>query len=151
MDLASKEIEKIYLAARLHDIGKIGINTTILNKPQKLSAEEFAHIKDHPIIGAEIIKKVNTMADLVPLILHHHERYDGKGYPAGLKDDQIPLGSRIIALADSLDAMTSHRPYKNPYPFSKALNEIVANSGSQFDPQVVNVFLSAISEMGIEA
>ncbi|WP_268761573.1 HD-GYP domain-containing protein [Caldanaerobius fijiensis] len=85
------------------------------------------------------------MADLVPLILHHHERYDGKGYPAGLKDDQIPLGSRIIALADSLDAMTSHRPYKNPYPFSKALNEIDANSGSQFDPQVVNVFLSAIS------
>lgn len=150
MNLMPEEIEKIYLAARLHDIGKIGVSGSILNKSQKLSEEEFAQIMDHPVIGAEIVKKVDSMSNLVPIILHHHERYDGKGYPHGLKENRIPLGSRIIAVADSFDAMISQRPYRDPYPLPKAIDEIVAHAGSQFDPQVVNAFLASISEIGFE-
>lgn len=135
--------EKIYWAALLHDIGKIGISQHILNKEGPLDEEEFELIKQHPIKGYELIKDTEGFEDIAKIVLHHHERWDGNGYPAGLKDGEIPLESRIIFLADSFDAMTSVRSYrKTPLPTSEALEEIKRCSGTQFDPEVVKAFLS---------
>ena len=135
--------EKIYWAALLHDIGKIGIPQHILNKEGPLDEEEFELIKQHPIKGYELIKDTEGFEDIAKIVLHHHERWDGNGYPAGLKDGEIPLESRIIFLADSFDAMTSVRSYrKTPLSTSEALEEIKRCSGTQFDPEVVKAFLS---------
>ena len=150
MELNENEAEKIKTAAKLHDIGKIGINDDILNKPTKLTEEEFAVIMDHPVMGYEIIKKIKAMGDIAKIIRHHHERYDGNGYPDGLKGENIPLGSRIIAIADSFDAMTSKRAYRNSFTMAQAIEELRKNAGKQFDPALVEVFASVIEDLGID-
>ncbi|MBI3811837.1 MAG: response regulator [Nitrospirae bacterium] len=140
--------EKIWLkyAAALHDIGKIGVKETILTKPGKLTLEEYEEMKTHPAKGADILKEVKFLAPVVPIVYHHQERYDGKGYPAGLSGDKIPIGSRIVAVLDAFDAMTTNRPYRKGQSTEVALNELRRYSGIQFDPQVVEAFLQVMAE-----
>jgi response regulator RpfG family c-di-GMP phosphodiesterase len=140
--------EKVWLkyAAALHDIGKIGIKETILTKPGKLTVEEYEEMKSHPAKGAEILKEVKFLAPVVPIVYHHQERYDGKGYPAGLAGDQIPIGARIVAVLDAFDAMTTNRPYRKGLPHATAVNELRRHSGVQFDPQVVEAFIQVLTE-----
>ena len=141
MGLQEEEREIIRDACLLHDIGKIGISENILRKPAKLSNCEWEIMKSHPVMGEEILKPLPTLKPVLPLIRHHHERWDGKGYPDGLKGEEIPLGARIIAICDAFDAMTSLRPYRKPLSKEKALKEIEKNSGTQFDPKLVEIFL----------
>lgn len=140
--------EKVWLkyAAALHDIGKIGVKETILTKPGKLTFEEYEEMKTHPAKGAEILKEVKFLAPVVPIVYHHQERYDGKGYPAGLAGNDIPIGSRIVAVLDAFDAMTTNRPYRKGLSTEVAINELRRYSGVQFDPQVVEAFLQVITE-----
>lgn len=127
-------------AARIHDIGKMGVRDNALLKPGKLTDEEYEEIKRHAAIGAELIGNLEMYRRSVPIVRHHHERWDGRGYPDGIASDQIPLGARIIAVADSFDAMTSDRPYRRAMTFEAALAEIRRNCGVQFDPQIVEAF-----------
>ncbi len=137
MGLKGSKLETIHLAAHLHDIGKIGISENVLNKVGKLLPEEWAEVKKHPEIGYNILSKSQYMKEVSKIVLHHHERWDGKGYPYGLKSTEIPLGSRIIAVADSIDAMTYDRPYRPAMSWKECKNEIILNRGIQFDPAVV--------------
>ncbi len=139
MGLRGSKLETIHLAAHLHDIGKIGISENVLNKAGKLLPEEWAEIKKHPEIGYNILSKSQYMKEVSKIVLHHHERWDGKGYPSGLKQTEIPLGSRIITVADSIDAMTYDRPYRPAMSWQECKNEIISNCGIQFDPAVVKV------------
>lgn len=141
MGLPEHEMQNIKYAAALHDIGKIGIARKVLNKPGALSEEEFLHVKTHPELGDSIIEPVAFLQGPREIIIHHHERYDGKGYPDGLSGDEIPIGARILAIADSFEAMMSDRPYRNALPVQVALKEIEINAGTQFDPEVVKAFL----------
>ncbi|NDV27913.1 HD-GYP domain-containing protein [Desulfovibrio sp. JC010] len=146
-----RECELLHIAGHLHDIGKIGLPDAILKKKGKLTAEEYEIVKQHPAMGAEIVKPVASVSGLdriTGIILHHHERYDGGGYPHGLKGEQIPFGARIIAVADTLSAMASNRPYRDAIQFDKIVEEIKSCSGSQFDPQVVSEFLKISDEIG---
>jgi response regulator RpfG family c-di-GMP phosphodiesterase len=131
---------EVRIGGILHDIGKIGIADGILRKPGKLSEEEFREIRKHPLIGRDIIRDINSMKPMEPYIFCHHERFDGRGYPQGLGGERIPLEGRILAVADALDAMLSHRIYRTRMSLEDARREIVAHSGSQFDPAVVAVF-----------
>lgn len=137
----------LYISASLHDIGKVGIPDSILLKPDELTDEEFAFIRKHPDIGADILKPIPPMAKETEIIRHHHERYDGKGYPSGLKGQQIPFLSRIITLADAFDAMTSDRPYRKGMSIEKALEEIQRCKGSQFDPDLADIFINKVARM----
>ena len=137
-DTTIKEIEN---AASIHDIGKIGIEENILRKNGKLTSDEYAEIKKHPAIGARIVKSVPFLEDAIPVILYHHERYDGNGYPEGKKGDQIPLPARIVVVADAIDAMMSARPYRDALTMKKVMDELKYNTGTQFDPEVVDVIL----------
>ncbi|MGF7186087.1 HD-GYP domain-containing protein (c-di-GMP phosphodiesterase class II) [Desulfitispora alkaliphila] len=141
INLAEEEINNIRLAASLHDLGKIGIKDDILNKNGPLTQEEFNTIKLHPNIGAKILQPIAPVKQLIPYIQHHHERYNGTGYPDGLSGDEIPLGAKIIAIADTYDAMTSDRPYRKALSEEVALKEIEKNSGTQFDPKLVEAWL----------
>jgi HD-GYP domain-containing protein (c-di-GMP phosphodiesterase class II) len=125
----------------MHGIGKIGIGEAILRKPGKLTADEFEQIKKHPEIAQQIISKVQFLTPIVPMILYHQESWDGSGYPAGLKGEEIPLGSRIVAVINAFDAMVSERPYRQPLSESQAVEELKRGAGSQFDPKVVEAFL----------
>ncbi|MBN1130740.1 MAG: response regulator [Chitinispirillaceae bacterium] len=137
-------------AALLHDIGKIGIPGTILNKPGPLSYDEFNGVmKSHSTLGANIVKDVPFLSELYKLILHHHEHYDGTGYPGGLKGEDIPLGARILHIADAFDAMTSDRPYRSSLGHHEAIRRIVADSGKHFDPVLVGIFLRVARKKGI--
>ncbi|MDU4962336.1 MAG: HD-GYP domain-containing protein [Sporomusaceae bacterium] len=137
------------IAAHLHDIGKIGIPDAVLLKPGKLTPAEFALIKSHPQIGFAIVNKVSSLAGVAKIILHHHERMDGQGYPEGLKGETIPLGARIIAVCDAFDAMTSSRSYRSPVSERQALTELWRCAGSQFDPAVVAAFSAAMQQPGV--
>ena len=128
-------------AALLHDIGKIGIPDAILNKPGKLTDDEYNLMKKHPEYGWAVLRQVPGMERASLLILHHHESLDGRGYPGGLKGEEIPLGSRIVSVIDSFDAMVSNRPYRNGLPFEEAERRLLESSGTQFDPDVVKIFL----------
>lgn len=150
MGLAKIERERVVLAALIHDIGKIGIPDSIIGKPGRLTDEEFAAIKQHPVIGAEIIGRMSSLQDLVPLVRHHHERWDGRGYPDGIPGPDLPLGARILALADSLDAMCSDRPYRATPSFDEVKAEIQRCSGKQFDPAVVAAFNALAAEKSPE-
>jgi putative nucleotidyltransferase with HDIG domain len=134
-------LKTIWHSALLHDIGKIGINESILLKPGKLTNDEFAHIQSHPILGSKILESIDFLANVRAQLKYHHERWDGKGYPDKLKGTAIPFGARIIAVADTFDAMTSTRPYRKALSLAEAKNEIIRCSGSQFDPSVVEAFL----------
>lgn len=139
--LSSKEIEDIKTSSILHDIGKIGIIDYILNKPGRLTDEEFEKIKEHPKVGADIIGEISFLKDISKIIRYHHERYDGRGYPEGLKADEIPIEACIICIADSYDAMTSDRPYRAALTREEALEEIEKNTGTQFHPSLAKRFL----------
>ncbi len=131
----------IHIAGHLHDIGKIGIRDSILLKPGKLTPEEMDEIKRHPKVGADIVSKVTDLNPIVEIILHHHESWDGKGYPKGLSGEGISPGARIISVADSLDAMLSERPYRPAMSLSAALSEINSLSGTRYDPRVVETLM----------
>src|ERR1700691_5710082 len=131
----------IEVAALLHDIGKIGISDAILNKPAKLTAEEYELMKKHPEYGWAVLRQVPGMEHASLIILHHHESYDGKGYPGGLKGEEIPIGSRIVSVIDAFDAMVSSRPYRQGLPFEEAERRLLQASGTQFDARVVERFL----------
>lgn len=146
LDLSEQEVNRMRTAGLMHDIGKIGISETILNKPGKLSREEWAEVKRHPEIGYRILSAVAEFSDLALAILEHHERWDGSGYPQGLKAEQISYQARIIAIADSYDAMTGVRPYRKPVGKEEAIEEIFNNRGILYDPQIVQVFVSTIGQ-----
>lgn len=142
LGLSTHDIERIRLAALLHDIGKIGIPESILNKTTHLTADEWLSMQQHPTIGSrQILSPVSSLADILPLVEHHHERWDGSGYPSGLQAQAIPLGARIIAVADAFHAMTSDRSYRKALPLEQAIAILEQGKDSQFDAQVVNVFL----------
>lgn len=142
MGLSQKEYDETHIAAHLHDIGKIGVPDAILLKPSSLNDEEWAIMKKHPQIGADILAKSPHFSRISAIILHHHERFDGKGYPFGAKSEEIPLGARIIAVCDSIDAMASARAYRKALPIEICRSEIERNIGQMYDPDVANLILS---------
>ncbi|MDD5005311.1 MAG: PAS domain S-box protein [Candidatus Omnitrophica bacterium] len=144
-DLGEREIENVRRAAILHDIGKLGIPDKILLKKGPLTKNEFEIVKQHPKIAAEIMSVAEFLKDSVPYVEHHHERYDGKGYPDGLKGEEIPFGARIVSIVDVYEALTADRPYRRALPKEEAIKIIKDSSGIQFDPKVVNAFLDLIS------
>ena len=139
--LPKEECDRIYFAALLHDVGKIGIRKSIINKPGKLTDEEYAHIKTHPVLGAQILSSIKQAPFLCDGARYHHERYDGKGYPDGLAGDAIPEIARIIAVADAYDAMTSARSYREPLPRDVVRSEMQKGIGTQFDPRFAEIML----------
>ncbi len=144
LKLPHSEIEKVQLAGLLHDIGKIGVDEKILQKPGRLTPEEYKEIQKHPVIGESIMKPISALKDILPGIRNHHERWDGKGYPDKLVGKKIPLLGRIISLADTYDAITSDRPYRKSKSIKFALEEIKRCSGSQFDPELAKIFIQAV-------
>jgi energy-coupling factor transport system substrate-specific component len=136
----------VRLAGLLHDVGKIGIRDSVLGKAGALNDEEFGVMKSHPTVGAAILKPVGQLEEVVPGVLHHHERYDGKGYPKGLKAEEIPLMGRIIGVADAFDAMTSDRVYRPRLSDDVAIAELKKHSGTQFDSKIVKAFLAAFDK-----
>jgi len=149
--LAEDKISLIEDAAYLHDLGKIGLREEILNKSGPLEPEEWEIMRTHPEKSAVIIESLGFMADLVPMVKCHHERYDGTGYPKALKGEDIPLGARVISVADSFDAMTSNRAFRKKKDLNYALEELTKNSGTQFDPQIAPLFVTEIKKFpGIE-
>ena len=151
MNLSEKAIEQIELAGLLHDIGKIGVEDRILMKPARLDADETELMRRHPIYGASILEPSAALRPLVPLVLHHHENFDGSGYPENLKGEEIPLGSRIIIVADAYEAMTSDRIYRKAIGHDKALEQLNKYKGIQFDPSAVRALESTIAKHGPEA
>lgn len=141
MGFSPDHVRHVYLSGLLHDIGKIGVRESILCKEGKLTDEEFDFIRQHPTIGAKILRRIRHLEPVVPGVLSHHERLDGRGYPHGLKGDEVPLEGRIVGLADGWDAMTSHRTYRRAKPTADAIEEIKRCSGTQFDPRLVEIFL----------
>ncbi|KGK91946.1 phosphohydrolase [Desulfosporosinus sp. HMP52] len=137
MGLKGQELENLHIAAHLHDIGKMGISENILNKKGRLLPHEWAQIQNHPEIGYKILAKSKGLKQIAEIVLHHHERWDGKGYPSGLYENRIPLGSRIIGVADAVDAITSIRPYRKALSWEECWDEVVLNKGIQFDPVAV--------------
>lgn len=144
LKLSDNKVNNIRMAAILHDIGKIGIDDNIIKKPSGLTDEEYELIKSHPVIGADIIQKVNFLKEVSDIMRHHHERYDGKGYPSHLQKDEISMESAILSLADVYDAITSRRPYRNARSFDEARAEIAANAGTQFDPKLAKAFIEVM-------
>jgi HD-GYP domain-containing protein (c-di-GMP phosphodiesterase class II) len=144
LGIPAEETEEIVLAASLHDIGKIGVPDGVLLKPGKLDDEEFGWIRKHPEWGWAALRNVDDFHYAALMVLHHHERWDGNGYPGNLKGAEIPLGSRIIAIADSYDALTTDRPYRRARTQTEAIQEIVRCAGTQFDTDVVQAFTRAM-------
>ena len=146
MDIEKEERKILSYAGILHDIGKIGISDAILNKPTKLTAKEWEKIESHPYLGDSILGPIKFLKKTQTVILHHHERYDGKGYPGKLKGRSIPVGSRIISVCDAYDAMTSTRTYRNALSKGQAIGELKKNAGTQFDPKIVGLFLEIMKQ-----
>jgi len=143
--LPASEIEDLRKACQLHDLGKVGVPHSIITKPGKLTDEEWKKIREHPALGAELIRPMAFLKNVIPMIRQDHERYDGKGYPDGLKGEEICIGARIIAVSDAYDTMISGRSYKLPFTREKAIEELKRCSGTQFDPKLVEVFLKILS------
>lgn len=144
MQLDEKQVESLKYASLLHDAGKIDIPLEILTKKAKLTPKEYRIIKWHPIRGAQILRPLQVLRPAIPIIMHHHEKYDGTGYPSGLKKEQIPQGARIMAVADAFEAMVYGRPYRERKDINSAIKEIKKKSNSQFDPMVVEAFLKVV-------
>ncbi len=142
-----QDVFSVYWAALLHDIGKIGIPDHILTKPGPLSDDEWKIMKLHPIIGANLVKTVPFSTNIAPMIHYHQERYDGSGYPLGLRGEQIPIGARILAVVDAYEAMTSDRVYRKALRFKTAMQEIQTGSGKHFDPLVTSAFFDTMRIM----
>lgn len=147
LGLSTKEKNQLYLASMLHDIGKIGVPDELLNRPGKLSDAEMERVRSHVQLGASMIEMLGEMHPIVPLIRHHHECWDGSGYPDGMKGEEIPLISRIISVADMYDAMTSDRPYRTRRTHQEAVDEIKRTAGTKLDPRVASVFLQVLKEI----
>ena len=143
MGLRKEQLRQIEKAAILHDIGKIGVADAVLSKAGPLDEIEWEEMKRHPELGYQILNGIDFLRDAAEVVYAHHERSDGTGYPRGLRGDEIPMGARIFAVVDAYDAMTSHRPYRKAQPHQKAIGEIIRNSGTQFDPEVVRAFMEA--------
>ena len=146
LDIHDKSVSDIHMAAHLHDIGKINVPETILNKPERLLPEEWELIKIHPVIGFNILSKADFFKDIAKIVLHHHERWDGKGYPEGLEGIRIPFGSRVIALADTIDAMLSKRPYRKAFTWDECKNELVNGINYQFDAELTKTAIKVCEE-----
>ena len=146
MGFKEEELGRLEYTALLHDVGKIGVSDAILNKKGKLTEEEYAIIKEHSEIGAQILSTITELPDVAVGARYHHERYDGKGYPDGLKGEEIPLFARIIAVADSYDAMTSKRSYRDALPQELVRQEITRGIGTQFDPRIAKLMLIIMDE-----
>jgi HD-GYP domain-containing protein (c-di-GMP phosphodiesterase class II) len=141
LGLPSEKVAIVGTAALLHDIGKIGVPDEVLNKPDKLTTEEWDLIRSHPRLSAVIVGHVLSLTPCLPAILHHQEKWNGTGYPSGLKGKSIPLEARILAIADAFEAMTSSRPYRGALSCKVAVQELKRNAGKQFDPKIVDAFL----------
>ena len=139
--LTQEELKKLRIGGLFHDIGKIGVPDSILLKTERLTDEEYSEIKNHPSIGKHILSSASIFSDIIPIVYHHHEKYDGTGYPGKLKGEEIPLLARIAAIADTFDAMTSKRSYRDALSIDVAKNEIKRCSGTQFDPELVDAFM----------
>jgi len=148
LGLSQEKVKGIKIASLIHDIGKIGIPTEILSKPTKLSEAEFSLIKEHPQIGYNILKSINFLYPVAQIVLQHHERIDGSGYPNHLKGDEILLEAKIIGVADVVEAMSSHRPYRPALGIDAALQEITKNRGILYDPKVVDACIKLFREKG---
>ncbi|MEA2062270.1 MAG: HD domain-containing protein, partial [Gemmatimonadota bacterium] len=146
----NKKLEQAYIGTTLHDIGKIGIPDAVLNKPSRLSEDEFAMMKKHVMIGVNILKDIGELKQMMGFIHHHHERYDGFGYPEGLSGEKISLEGRIVAVADSFDAMTSTRPYRQAMSIEQAVEELERCSGTQFDPEIVKTFIRLLESGALD-
>ena len=144
LGLAEDQIKTLKIGGLFHDIGKIGIPDSILLKPGKLTDDEYSEIKNHPSIGAHILGSAKTFQDIVPIVKHHHEKYDGNGYPSRMKGEEIPYLARIAAVADTFDAMTSRRSYRDAIDLQKVKDEIKRCEGTQFDPQIAEAFLDIL-------
>ena len=144
LGLKEDELKTLKIGGLFHDIGKIGIPDHILLKTTKLDDKEYSEIKNHPAIGAHILSNATLFNDIIPIVKHHHERYDGNGYPAKLKGNEIPYLARIAAIADAFDAMTSRRSYRDELSLDFAKNEILKNKGTQFDPEIADVFIKIL-------
>jgi HD-GYP domain-containing protein (c-di-GMP phosphodiesterase class II) len=136
------------LASLLHDIGKLVVPDEVLGKPGPLDSDEWELMRKHPSSARHILSQMDSVSDAVPAIVHHHERYDGTGYPDGLAGEDIPLASRILTVTDAFDAMTSDRPYRQAMPIEEALEELKSNASTQFDPDIVEAFVSLIERRG---
>jgi len=143
---SERKIEQLSMASLLHDVGKIGIDDHILNNPGKLSDEEFNIIKKHPLIGYNILKDIKNLENILPIVRHHHERYDGKGYPDGKRVDELSLSVFIVQLADSIDAMATDRPYRKALSHDVIIEELKKHSGSQFHPEVVEAYFKVLEK-----
>lgn len=149
LDFSKDKLEEIRVAGMLHDVGKIGISNSILNKPSRLSKEEFEQVKRHPSLGGWIMNTLDLPKTTLNAINFHHERYDGKGYPLGLKGEELPIETQIISLADAYDAMTSDRPYRKAMSHKAAIEEIKNCSNTQFNPELVDLFDQAHMELTV--
>jgi putative nucleotidyltransferase with HDIG domain len=146
MGRSESEIEVLHRGALLHDIGKLGISVKLLDKPGKLEPDEFEQVKTHPSIGGRILQPISAFSDILPIVEQHHEKFDGSGYPEKLAGDEIDINARILAVADTYDAMTSDRPYRKGLDHEKAVRLILEETGTQFDPRVLRAFMMAIGD-----
>jgi putative nucleotidyltransferase with HDIG domain len=146
-----QRLDRLEIAALLHDVGKLGVEAFILAKPASLDELEMTAVRYHPLLGVRILESVRQLRDVIPFIRHHHERFDGGGYPDRLAGDEIPLEARILAVADAYEAMTSNRPYRKARSPREAIEEIRRGTGSQFDPLVVQAFETAFERGQLEA
>ena len=149
LGLPFEDIESLRFAGLLHDIGKTGLPSELLLKPSKLSADELQRVHAHAELGASIVDQIEFLKSLTPVILHHHENYDGTGYPAGLSGDQIPLLARILAVSDAFDAMTTKRVYRKRLSYKQAGLELESSAGTQFDPRIVAALLEALEKQAL--
>ncbi len=150
LGLSKKDYEDISFGAKLHDIGKVGIPDSILNSTGKLSKEERQIMNDHPLAGAKILKPIVVMKNIIPMVLYHHENWDGTGYPENLKGEEIPFGARIVKITDYFDAITSHRPYRTPLSLDEAAQVLLSERGRILDPNLTDAFIKMIQQGGLE-
>lgn len=148
LNMPPDDLRRILFGSLLHDIGKMGLRDDIINKPGALTPEEWAEMKLHPVVGAQIVEKMEFLTGAIDIVRHHHESWDGKGYPDGLAGEKIPLRARIVTVADSFDAMTTDRPYRKALTIAEALHRIEENAGVQFDPHLAKVFVDYVREKG---
>jgi HD-GYP domain-containing protein (c-di-GMP phosphodiesterase class II) len=145
LGLAEDDLEALYLGSIIHDIGKIGVSESILNKTGPLDFEEWTRMEKHPVIGESMVAPISSGSKVLPIIRHHHERFDGHGYPDGLRGDRIPLLARIVSICDAYDALVNDRPYRPRVPEPAAVAILREGAGRQWDPELVEVFVNEIS------
>ena len=143
---SEERLASLRVGGPLHDIGKLGVSDDVLSKEGRLNEDEYAQIREHPKLGAKLLLRVTALRQALPYVLYHHERWDGNGYPTGKAGEEIPLEARVLAIADAFDAMTSDRPYRRALTRGEALAEVERCAGTQFDPQIAEIFLEIFAE-----